>query len=111
VVREYVVREGREQDFRLIYGPNGIWHSLLRLGSTGYQGCELRSIGPRWFELWDYWTSHVEFEAFRDRHQREIRSFRHWISTIELIEQEKVLGMFYESGHGPEEDEAGMVPA
>ena len=41
MVREFVVRAGCEREFTQVYGRDGVWDRLLRLGRNGYQGCEL----------------------------------------------------------------------
>ena len=108
VVREFVVRVGCEKDFALIYGQDGIWCDLVRSCSGGYRGCELIAADLQMFEVRDYWTSHLEFEAFRGRHQLEIERFKNWVASKELIEREEVLGLFYLDDR---DEEAGAVPA
>jgi hypothetical protein len=112
VVREFVVRAGCEREFAQVYGRDGLWDRLLRLGRNGYQGCELIDRGTRRFELWDYWTSHLEFEAFRDQNQCAVQSFQVWLDGAGLIEREEVLGMFYQNDRDSDSDgETGLVPA
>lgn len=112
MVREFVVRAGCEREFAQVYGRDGLWDRLLRFGRNGYQGCELIEHGLRRFELWDYWTSHLEFEAFREQRQREVQSFQNWVDSVGLIEREKMLGMFYQDDRDPDSDgETGLVPA
>jgi hypothetical protein len=107
-----VVRAGCEKEFELIYGRDGLWYNLLRFVQNGYRGCELITRRPQLFELWDYWTSHLEFEAFRDRQQYAVRMFQAWAGSLELIEREEVLGMFYQGDRDSDSDgETGLVPA
>jgi hypothetical protein len=107
-----VVRVGCEREFEQIYGRDGLWYNLLRFVQNGYRGCELIARGPQVFELWDYWTSHSEFEAFRDQQQRAVQMFQTWVDSLELIEREKVLGMFYQGDRESDSDgETGLVPA
>jgi hypothetical protein len=112
VVREFVVRAGCKREFAQVYGRDGLWDTLLRFARNGYQGCELIERGPRRFELWDYWKSHVEFEAFREQGQGDVQMFQSWLNSVGLIEREEVLGMFYQDDRGPDSDgETGLVPA
>jgi hypothetical protein len=108
IVREFVVQIGGERDFALIYGQDGIWCDLVRSCSSGYCGCELIASGVRRFEVRDYWTSHREFEAFREQRQDDIEKFRTWVAGKEIVEHEKVLGLFYLDDRGFD-DEAGLV--
>jgi len=55
-------------------------------------------------------TSHWDFEAFREQRQFEIEQFRDWMAGRELIEQEKVLGLFYLDDRGFDEG-TGLVSA
>jgi len=110
VVREFAVVAGREKDFALVFERGGIWSDLVGSCSNGYCGCELVGLGPERFEGRDYWTSHLEFEAFRDRRQKEIELFRMWVEGKQLIEREKVLGLFYLDERGFDEG-TGLVSA
>src|SRR5437899_1718123 len=86
VVREFLVREGRETDFERIFGPEGIWPDFL-MRSSQYGGSELRlkSKTERRFRLNDYWESHVGFEAFRAIHQLDCDRFDQLIAREELV--------------------------
>ena len=65
---------------------------------------------PQLFELWDYWTSHLEFEAFREQQQHAVQMFQAWAGSLELVEREEVLGMFYLGDRGPDSGgETGLV--
>ena len=96
MVREFLVREGREKDFEGIFGPEGIWPDFLKR-SRQYLGSELRleSKTERRFKLEDYWESHVGFEAFRAIHQLDCDRFHQLIAREELVAREKFLGSFY----------------
>jgi hypothetical protein len=107
VAREFVVREGCEQDFSLIFGPDGIWCDLLRSCSKGFKATELIAVAPLRYRVRDYWTSHREFEVFRARHQYDVEKFRDWFASKELAEQETFLGSFYQDPEGSED--AGQV--
>ncbi len=62
------------------------------------------------FRVKDYWSSHMEFEAFRDWQQHDVEQFRDWLASKELIEHETVLGSFYVD-QSDWDDEAGLVSA
>ncbi|MGZ4890295.1 MAG: hypothetical protein ACXWBH_14030, partial [Candidatus Angelobacter sp.] len=66
IVREFVVAEGREEDFKKVFGPEGIWFELLRR-SAEYLGtdCRLEAQAERRYRVLDYWQSHESFEDFR----------------------------------------------
>src|SRR5690348_3956129 len=76
VVREFLVREGREIDFVRMFGQDGIWPEFLGR-SRQYLGSELRLRlkTERRFRLRDFWESHVGFEAFRAIHQLDCDKF------------------------------------
>ena len=78
--------------------------------SNGYCGCELVGLVSGRFESRDYWTSHLEFEAFRGRHQKEIELFCRWVEQKQLIEHEELLGLFYLDERGFDEG-TGLVSA
>ena len=96
IVREFVVAEGREEDFRKIFGPEGIWFDLLRR-SAEYLGtdCRLEVEAERRFRVLDYWLSHESFEDFRQRFQLEYEKFSRLIASEGLVERETLLGSFY----------------
>jgi hypothetical protein len=109
VSRELVAAEGREGDVRRIFGPTGIWSELLGR-AAGYLGSELicQSRRDRRYRARDFWTSHWEFEWFRERHQRECERFAELIASERILEREIFLGAYYEDEPG---DETDIVPA
>jgi len=99
VVREFVAAEGREEDFKKVFGAEGIWSELLRR-SAEYLGtdCRLEEQAERRFRVTDYWLSHESFEDFRRRYQLEYEKFSRLIASENLVERETLLGSFYRGG-------------
>ena len=112
IVREFVVAEGREQDFLQVFRPGGSWPALLE-SSDGYLGSESFpwSEAQRRYRVFDRWSSHRAFEGFRRQRQQEYESFMRLIVANGLIERETVLGSFYEKDDPGFEEGTGLVPA
>ena len=110
MVREFVIREGCEKDFELVFGPGGIWPELLQSYAEGFAGTGLEKLSgvANGYKVRDYWRSHRDFEDFRGQHQFEVEQFRKWLAGKQLVEHEMLLGAFYNDE--PDED-AGLVPA
>ena len=111
IVREFVVAEGREEDFKKVFGPEGIWFELLRR-SPEYLGtdCRLEAEGERRYRVLDYWLSHESFEDFRRRHQLEYEKFSRLIASEDLVERETLLGSFYR-GDSDLDEGIDLVPS
>ena len=111
IVREFVVAEGREEDFRKIFGPEGIWFELLRR-SAEYLGtdCRLEAEAERRFRVLDYWLSHESFEDFRRQYQQEYEKFSRLIASEGLVERETLLGSFYR-GDSDFDEGIDLVPS
>jgi hypothetical protein len=104
VVHELLIGEGREADVEEVFGPSGIWRALLRR-SKGYVRSELdyESRSERVYKLRDLWTSHVEFEAFRERFTVDYDRLKQLLIEEGLLEKQTWLGSFYtyeEPGEG-----------
>jgi len=112
IVREFRVNAGCEKDFELVFGPGGVWASLVETRSEGYVRTELQtaSVEDRRFRVLDYWQSHWDFEAFRESWQHDIDQFRLWLANKELVESEKFEASFY-TNESDEGDDAGLVSA
>lgn len=112
IVREFRVSAGCEKDFELVFGPGGVWASLVQARSEGYVRTELQTaaIEDRKFRVLDYWQSHRDFEAFRESWQHDIEQFRQWLAKKELVESEKFEASFY-IDESDEDDDAGLVSA
>ena len=106
IVREFIVGEGREEDFKRVFGTEGIWPEFLRR-SEGYVKTDwkVESEAERRYRLLDRWASHESFEGFREKYQVEYEKFSRLIAGEGLVERETVLGSFYEDGP----DESGLV--
>ena len=109
IVREFWVREGCEKDFELVFGPDGLWPGLLQPRSQGFWGTVLRRFAGSRYQVRDCWTSHVDFEDFRERCQYDLEQFHKWLVGKEIVEQETLLGAFY--GDDEPGDDAGLVEA
>ncbi len=110
VVREFWVNEGREADFRKIFGVSGIWSELLG-HSEEYLRTKIRpeSKIDRHYLVFDYWQSHSGFEEFRERYQLDCQSFSLLIANDGLVEREILLGSFYTDES--DMDEGDLVPS
>ena len=92
-----------------IFGSSGIWSELLSR-AEGYLGSELvlESKVERLYAAFDYWTSHVDFGAFRATHRAECDRFVQLVAFEGLLQKETFLGSYYEEGP---DDETDIVPA
>jgi hypothetical protein len=113
VVREFRVVEGRQNEFEKVFCRGGAWPEFLSR-SVEYLKTELRlePQGPRRYRVFDYWKSHWDFEAFRDKYQRELEEFSRLFLGEALVEREVFEGSFYEDdpGLGPDEG-TDLVPS
>jgi hypothetical protein len=109
IVREFVVAEGREEDFRKIFRPEGIWSDLLRR-SAEYVGTDCRLEAERRYKVMDCWLSHESFEDFRQRYQLEYEKFSRLIASEGLVERETLLGSFYR-GESDFDEGIDLVPS
>jgi hypothetical protein len=109
VSRQLIAAPGREADVEKIYGSSGLWSELLSR-AEGYLGselvCESRARGE--YVAFDYWMSHLEFEAFRSEYRAECERFAQLVAFEGLLEQEVFLGSYYE---GDSDEGTDIVPA
>jgi quinol monooxygenase YgiN len=63
---DFLPASGREAEFVVAYGPNGIWIELFRQGQ-GFLGTELHSLPdkPGWYRTVDRWQSEQDYLEFR----------------------------------------------
>ena len=110
IVREFVVAAGREEDFKKVFGPEGIWFELLRR-SGEYLGtdCRLEAEAGRRYRVLDSWLSHEGFEDFRQQHRLEYENFRRLVADEGLVERETLLGSFY-GGESDFDEGIDLVP-
>lgn len=111
IVREFVVAEGREEDFKKVFGSEGIWSELLRR-SAEHLGtdCRLEAEAERRYRVLDYWLSHESFEDFRRQYQLEYEKFSRLIASEGLVERETLLGSFYR-GDSDFDEGIDLVPS
>jgi hypothetical protein len=62
------------------------------------------------YTVFDFWKSHVDFESFRERFAADVDRFRRLLLADGVVKRELMLGSFYESDPGPQDD-SGLVPA
>ena len=84
---------GREDEFKLAYGPFGKWARLFRR-EQGYLGTELlrRSDDSGEYLTLDRWASRAAYEAFRSRWGDEYGGLDRLLEG--LTEEEALLGSF-----------------
>ena len=94
ILWEYVVAEGREVEFEKIYGSNGDWAQLFKLG-RGYLGTDLlRDLDhPRRYITIDRWDSSEDFDSFQENYDTEYESLDARCNS--LTEYEARLGAGY----------------
>ena len=101
--------ERKAREFEEAFGPEGIWVVLLSR-STGYRKTEVRCEEGSRYRVTDYWNSHLEFEAFRQRFATELERFSRLVLAEGLVESETLLGAFYEDWPGADNGD-DLVPA
>ncbi len=96
IVWEFYVKEGREQEFEVLYNSEGLWAVLFR-SSPAYHGTKLLrdTDGTRRYLTIDRWHTHEDFQFFK-------RNFKVEYDAIdkkceELTESEKLIGVFEEA--------------
>ena len=111
IVREFVVAEGREEDFKKVFGSEGIWSELLRRSAEYLKtDCRLEAAAERRYRVLDYWLSHESFEDFRQKYQLEYEKFSRLIASEGLVERETLLGSFY-GGDSDFDEGIDLVPS
>ncbi len=97
IIWEYVVKEGREQEFLQAYRPGGKWTELFQL-IDGFLGMELLHDGenPDRYLTIDRWASAAAFEEFKAhwaKEYQELDSHCH-----EFLVCEALIGVYTVSG-------------
>jgi heme-degrading monooxygenase HmoA len=93
IVWEFRVRPGSESQFEKVYGSEGEWSRLFRLGQ-GYVGTELMrdQNNHRRYLTVDFWRSREDYDAFR---QQQAEQYRRMDQKCEyMTEHEMELGGF-----------------
>ena len=90
------VVDGEQASFEELFGPSGAWQALLTC-SDGYLGTEVacESQIERRFRVLDFWVSHADFEAFRDRFAARFKRFNELLSDKGLIARQWLAGTYY----------------
>jgi hypothetical protein len=92
----------------MMFGPGGIWEELVvKAGSLGSKLDRISKAEGR-YQVWDRWTSHLDFERFRQSSKTEIERISEFIAREDWLIREVFLGSFYEDDPG---DENGLAPA
>ena len=76
---------------------------------AGYIGSELRCESPAEgrYRVLDFWSSHRQFEVFREKFAAEYEKFNQLVSAEGLVQRQEVVGTYYEGGS----DGDDLVPA
>jgi len=86
---------GREEEFALAYGTDGVWAALFGRGN-GYLGTALHRPGDPggWWITIDRWNSEADFEAFQNRFGSEYRALDTELAG--MAGEEEFVGAFEE---------------
>ncbi|HEX6741723.1 MAG TPA: antibiotic biosynthesis monooxygenase family protein [Sphingomicrobium sp.] len=86
---------GREEEFALAYGADGVWAALFAR-APGYLGttlCRPDEVGGWWLTI-DRWSSAADFAAFGASHGEDYRALD--AELEELAGEEEFVGAFAE---------------
>lgn len=102
---EYIVKLEKKSEFERVYGPDGEWVNLFKLGA-GYLGTELHrdtSNIQRYLTV-DYWASKKARDNFREKFAEEFTKLDKQCES--LTEIENFLGDFesYSKNPGQSDD-------
>jgi heme-degrading monooxygenase HmoA len=95
IVWEFRVRQGREQEFELLYNSEGLWAILFR-SSPAYHGTKLLrdTDGTRRYQTIDRWHTMLDFQQFKNMFQSEYKAIDE--KCEEFTESERLVGIFEE---------------
>jgi hypothetical protein len=102
------VGDKREQDFEAIFAVDGIWQELAAHAGMIRAGFWCESTVERRYRVQDFWATHVEFEAFRERFALEYGKLEQLLLAEGVVERQEIVGAYYVN-EGSEGDLA--VPA
>ena len=93
IIWRFTAKQGKEEEFEGIYGPNGDWAVLFRKGD-GYAGTELHNNQeiPQSYLVIDRWQSRDAFKRFKERFTKEYSALD--VRCEELTEREEHVGDF-----------------
>jgi hypothetical protein len=99
---------GRQPDFEVVFGPDGIWVEFL-WQAPGYIATEIvcESKAERRYQVRDFWSWHRYFELFRDRFAAEYERFGRLVAADGVVEREEFVGAYDEKDRGDEDE---LVP-
>jgi hypothetical protein len=95
VDRRFWAGDGRQRDFEAVFGAVGIWQELaVQAGMIRTEfWCE--SAVERRYRVRDFWTTHLEFEAFREGFALEYRKFEQLLVAEGVVERQEIVGAYY----------------
>ena len=91
IVWQYRPLETKEGEFRVAYGPGGVWVEFFRKGK-GYIGTELLRESSGSYITIDRWDSRESYDTFSRQHEEEYRRID--LRCESLTESELKLGDF-----------------
>lgn len=93
IIWEFDVKEGYRVEFEKVYGSNGEWSQLFKLGD-GYLGTYLLrdENNPRRYVTIDRWVSSTAYEKFKQKWGKEYQELD--ARCEGLTESEKSIGVF-----------------
>lgn len=99
MVHELLIGAGQKAGAEEVFGASGSWPALLGR-SPGYVKSKLscESATERLCKLRDVWTSHVEFETFREKYSVEYDRVKRLLIAEGLLEKQVWLASFYMYG-------------
>jgi hypothetical protein len=91
-----------------VFGPAGIWETILRRGNGFLESCWTREPSEeRKYRVQDFWDSHFSFEVFRECFASDCDRFTLLIVNEGLIEKQELVGMYYEADGSAGDDLVG----
>ena len=96
VDRRFWVGDGRQADFKAVFGVGGIWEEFLRR-ANGYIYTDVESesqVGRR-YRVRDLWRSHQEYELFREQYAAKYEKLNELLVAEGLIERQQLVGEYY----------------
>jgi len=105
VDRRFWVGDGRQADFEVVFGPDGIWKELLSK-ARWYLDTEIECESPveGRYRVRDFWKLHLDFEDFRERFVVECEKFDRLMVAEGLIQKQQLVGEYY-LGEGSDGDD------
>jgi hypothetical protein len=95
VDRRFWAGDGRKRDFEAVFAVAGIWQELA--AQAGMIRTEFWCESPveRRYRVRDFWTTHLEFEAFREGFALEYRKFEQLLLAEGVVERQEIVGAYY----------------